>query len=117
MCFADGGNFQQECSMKSLLNVIAEQVNSYVASLHEFIISVGIALQWALEFTNTHEQLLHFLNNVASGILPHVASRKADMISLLTLGHHCMASQTIYASQCLLVCSLHKRSIYKEDKN
>ena len=54
--------------MNLMLNVIAEQVNSYVASLHEFRISVGIAFEWALEFTTIHEQLLHFLINVASAI-------------------------------------------------
>jgi len=52
--------------MDSLLNVIAEQVNTYVASLHEFRNSMGISFEWALEFTTTHEQLLHLLINVAS---------------------------------------------------
>jgi hypothetical protein len=42
---------------------------------------------------------------------------KAEMMALLTLGDHCMASQTMYASHCLLVRSLHKRSKYKKDKN
>ena len=66
MCFVDRGEFQKQCSINSLLNVIAEQVNTYVASLHEFRNSVGIAFEWVLEFTTTHEQLHHLLINVAS---------------------------------------------------
>ena len=57
--------------MNSLLNVIAEQVNTYVASLHEFRNSVGFAFEWALGYTTTHEQLLHLLINAASAI-PHM---------------------------------------------
>ena len=57
--------------MNSLLNVIAEQVNTYVASLHEFRNSVGIAFKWVLEFITTHEHLLHLLINVASAT-PHI---------------------------------------------
>ena len=52
--------------MNSLLKVIAEQVKTYVAFLHEFKNSVGIAFEWALEFTTTHEQLFHLLINVGS---------------------------------------------------
>jgi hypothetical protein len=34
----------------------------------------------------------------------------------ITLGDHCMASQTMYANHCLLVRSIHKRAKYKKEQ-
>jgi hypothetical protein len=43
LCFADGFDLQQGCSISSLFIAIAEHVNPFVASLHEFRNSVATA--------------------------------------------------------------------------
>jgi len=94
VCFADGFDLQQGCSINSLFNVIAEHVNPFVASLHEFRNSVAIAFGLLNSQPLTVTPLTHECDMAD---LPNVASRKADMMALLTLRDHCMASQTTYA--------------------
>jgi hypothetical protein len=102
VCFADGFDLQQGCSINSLFNVIAEHINP---SLHEFRNSVAIVFGLLNSQPLTVTPLTH---ECGMADLPNVASRKVDMMALLTLGDHCIVSQTTYASHCLLVRRLRK---------